>query len=49
MEAMGKLLKDIDEKEEYELLKDLKELDMITQKQQTRLELLKSAYETSGK
>ena len=49
MEAMGKLLKDIDEKEEYELLKDLKELDMITPKQQTRLELLKSAYETSGK
>ena len=45
MESMGKLLKDIDEKEEYELLKDLKELDMINPKQQTRFELLKSAYE----
>lgn len=49
MESMGKLLKDIDEKEEYELLKDLKELDMINPKQQTRFELLKSAYEMSEK
>lgn len=45
MEAMGKLLRDIDEKEEYELLKDLQELEMITPKQQIRLEFLKSAYE----
>ena len=49
MESMGRLLKDIDEKEEYELLKDLQDLDMATQKQQSRLELLKSVYEISRK
>lgn len=49
MEKMGRLLKDIDEKEEYELLKDLQELDMINPKQKYRLELLKGAYEQQVK
>lgn len=49
MESMGKLLKDIDEKEEYELLKDLDELDMTTERQKERLSLLKGAYEVQAK
>ena len=49
MEYMGKLLKDIDEKEEYELLKDLDELDMTTERQKERLSLLKGAYEVQAK
>ena len=49
IELMGKKYKDIDEKEEFELLSDLDKLDMITDSQKIRLEYLKGIYSLEKK
>lgn len=45
IEAMGRMHKDIDEKEELELLKEAKELDMLKGNQLERLEYLQGVIE----
>ena len=49
IDAMGKTYSDIDEPEEYELLRELKELHMINPQQSQRLEALSDVYDSGDK
>ncbi len=48
LEDMGMIYKEIDEKEEYELLKDLDNFEMITDEQKVRYNYLKEIYEINN-